>query len=86
VTDEGLELTTGELIPADTTSCGSCRDCGSCISMCPQAAISKREEGKDFELVVDPIRCIGCGFRAGACPCGIWNRSAFSLSGKRVLT
>ncbi len=55
------------------SSCGSCRDCGICISMCPQAAISKREEGNDFELVVDPNRCIGCGFCAGACPCGIWN-------------
>jgi NADPH-dependent glutamate synthase beta subunit-like oxidoreductase/NAD-dependent dihydropyrimidine dehydrogenase PreA subunit len=55
------------------SSCGSCRDCGICIGICPQAAISKREEGKDFELVVDPNRCIGCGFCAGACPCGIWS-------------
>lgn len=55
------------------SSCGSCRDCGICISLCPQAAISKREDGSDFELVVDPNRCIGCGFCAAGCPCGIWS-------------
>jgi NAD-dependent dihydropyrimidine dehydrogenase PreA subunit len=32
--------------------------------MCPQAAISKKEDGGGFELVIDPDRCIGCG---------IWN-------------
>jgi NADPH-dependent glutamate synthase beta subunit-like oxidoreductase/glutamate synthase domain-containing protein 3/NAD-dependent dihydropyrimidine dehydrogenase PreA subunit len=56
------------------SSCGSCRDCGICITICPQAAISKKEgENGAFEMVVDPERCIGCGFCAGACPCGIWN-------------
>jgi len=54
------------------SSCGSCRDCGICIAMCPQAAIAKREEAGDFKLVVDESRCIGCGFCAGVCPCGIW--------------
>lgn len=53
-------------------SCGTCRDCGICITICPQGAISKQEKGKDFEMVVDPHKCIGCGFCAGACPCGIW--------------
>jgi len=55
-------------------SCGACRDCGVCITICPQGAISKQENGnEDFEMVVDPDRCIGCGFCAGACPCGIWD-------------
>ena len=54
------------------SSCGSCRDCGMCITMCPQAAISKKTNGRDFEMVVDKDRCIGCGFCAGVCPCGIW--------------
>jgi len=55
------------------SSCGSCRDCGICMTICPRAAISKQENGnRDFEMVVDPERCIGCGFCAGACPCGIW--------------
>lgn len=55
-------------------SCGTCRDCSLCVTVCPQAAISRKEkQGSDYEYVVDSDRCIGCGFCAGACPCGIWN-------------
>ncbi len=58
----------------ECASCGQCRDCGICITICPQAAISRIEkEDGDFELVVNDERCIGCSFCAGACPCGIWN-------------
>ncbi len=54
-------------------SCGACRDCGICESICPRGAISRKQlEGKDYEYAVDPDLCIGCGFCAGACPCGIW--------------
>jgi ferredoxin len=56
------------------SSCGACRDCGVCIEICPQGAISKQETGEsDFELAVDSDKCIGCGFCAGTCPCGIWD-------------
>jgi ferredoxin len=56
------------------SSCGTCRDCGICVAMCPEAAIRREaRQGVDFEYVVDPQRCIGCGFCAGACPCGIWD-------------
>jgi NADPH-dependent glutamate synthase beta subunit-like oxidoreductase/glutamate synthase domain-containing protein 3/NAD-dependent dihydropyrimidine dehydrogenase PreA subunit len=56
------------------SSCGACRDCGTCVSICPETAISKLEkENGEFEYVVDEQRCIGCGFCAGACPCGIWD-------------
>ncbi|MDY6988349.1 MAG: FAD-dependent oxidoreductase [Thermodesulfobacteriota bacterium] len=55
------------------SSCGTCRDCGICVAICPQGAISRKGNGNGgFEMVVDPERCIGCGFCAGACPCGIW--------------
>ena len=55
------------------SSCGSCRECDICITICPQGAISKRENGgREFEMVVNGELCIGCGFCAGACPCGIW--------------
>lgn len=54
-------------------SCGACRDCGLCESLCPRNAITRRPlEGDAYEYVVDGERCIGCGFCAGACPCGIW--------------
>jgi NADPH-dependent glutamate synthase beta subunit-like oxidoreductase/glutamate synthase domain-containing protein 3/NAD-dependent dihydropyrimidine dehydrogenase PreA subunit len=57
------------------SSCGSCRDCHICETVCPQAAISRREAATEagYEYVVDAERCIGCGFCAGACPCGIWD-------------
>lgn len=55
-------------------SCGTCRDCGICVSICPQAAISRQETSDDtgYAYVVDEELCIGCGFCAGACPCGVW--------------
>jgi NADPH-dependent glutamate synthase beta subunit-like oxidoreductase/glutamate synthase domain-containing protein 3/ferredoxin len=54
-------------------SCGSCRDCGMCMESCYYGAISRKTlPNKSFEYVVDESRCIGCGFCAGICPCGVW--------------
>jgi len=56
------------------SSCGACRDCGICVAVCPQHAISKKElEGTAYEYRVDANLCIGCGFCAAACPCGVWD-------------
>jgi len=56
------------------SSCGACRDCGICEAVCPQSAISRKENGDgEYEYVVDEDLCIACGFCAGACPCGIWD-------------
>jgi NADPH-dependent glutamate synthase beta subunit-like oxidoreductase/glutamate synthase domain-containing protein 3/ferredoxin len=54
-------------------SCGKCRDCKMCETTCYQGAI-RRVEGSDgsYEYVVDEDKCIGCGFCAGVCPCGVW--------------
>ncbi|MEN8243664.1 MAG: FAD-dependent oxidoreductase [Thermodesulfobacteriota bacterium] len=58
---------------SECASCGQCRDCGICVAMCPETAISRVEKGGNtFEYQVDAEQCIGCGFCAGACPCGIW--------------
>jgi NADPH-dependent glutamate synthase beta subunit-like oxidoreductase/glutamate synthase domain-containing protein 3 len=54
-------------------SCGSCRDCGMCEQSCYYGAITRRKlPNKSFEYVVDEAKCIGCGFCAGICPCGVW--------------
>jgi len=56
------------------SSCGNCRDCGICIAICPQAAISREDLGEgEYRYIVDDSLCIGCGFCVGACPCGIWD-------------
>ncbi|MFW5637086.1 MAG: FAD-dependent oxidoreductase [Thermodesulfobacteriota bacterium] len=58
---------------AQCASCGACRDCSMCVTICPQAAITRKEKGDgDYEYVVDPDLCIGCGFCTAGCPCGIW--------------
>jgi ferredoxin len=58
---------------AKCLSCASCRDCHLCEATCYWGAISRRDlPGGAYEYAVDEDRCIGCGFCAGVCPCGIW--------------
>ncbi len=55
------------------SSCGTCRDCGTCVEICPQTAITRKDLANGaYEYTVDEDRCIGCGFCANACPCGVW--------------
>ena len=58
-------------------SCGSCRDCHLCETICPTGAISRMEippgeDGVSYQYVSDDNKCIACGFCADTCPCGIW--------------
>lgn len=54
-------------------SCGTCRDCRICEETCYWGAISRVEHPDgSYEYVVDDEKCIGCGFCAGVCPCGVW--------------
>jgi len=54
-------------------SCGTCRDCHICETTCQWGAIKRVEYNNGrYEYVVDDDRCIGCGFCANVCPCGIW--------------
>ncbi|MDR3557557.1 MAG: FAD-dependent oxidoreductase [Syntrophobacteraceae bacterium] len=63
-----------ESCASQCSSCGTCRDCGLCVTLCPESAISRQSGlNSEFEMVVDPEKCIGCGFCAGTCPCGVWN-------------
>jgi ferredoxin len=59
-------------------SCGTCRDCHLCETICPQGAISRRKlVDKDYEYVVDDNKCIACGFCRDTCPCGVWMLQPF---------
>lgn len=54
-------------------SCGTCRDCHLCETICPEGAITRQDRDDDgFEYCVDGEKCIACGFCSDTCPCGIW--------------
>lgn len=58
-------------------SCGACRDCHMCENTCYHGAIKRVETAKgEFEYTVIVDRCIGCGFCAAICPCGVWEMTA----------
>ena len=60
-------------------SCGTCRDCHLCETICPTSAISRRElsEVDSYEYISDNDKCIACGFCADTCPCGVWTMRPF---------
>ena len=59
-------------------SCGTCRDCHLCETICPEGAISREKlPDGNYRYVSDDDKCIACGFCADTCPCGIWLMNAF---------
>ena len=60
-------------------SCGTCRDCHLCETICPTQAISRQKlDGKNYQYVSDPDKCIACGFCSDTCPCGVWVLQPFA--------
>ena len=51
-----------------------CKQCGTCIQVCPQGALSF---GKDGFILIDRVKCDGCGQCVDACPEG-----ALELAGR----
>jgi NADPH-dependent glutamate synthase beta subunit-like oxidoreductase/NAD-dependent dihydropyrimidine dehydrogenase PreA subunit len=67
------EATTPSVEAERCMSCAACRDCHMCEKTCYYGAISRNEfSDKSYAYVVDETLCIGCGFCAGTCPCGVW--------------
>ncbi len=60
-------------------SCGTCRDCHLCETICPTSAISREKlMGDEYRYVSDDEKCIACGFCADTCPCGVWVMQPFN--------
>ena len=46
-----------------------CTGCAACFNVCPQAAITMRENDEGFKYpVIDTDKCVGCGLCRKACP------------------
>ncbi len=60
-------------------SCGTCRDCHMCETICPTGAISrvKMDDDMGYAYTSDDDKCIACGFCADTCPCGVWVMHSF---------
>lgn len=62
-----------------------CTSCGVCAAICPQTALSKKENGDELSLVYEPYKCVRCQRCVNIC-----NPKALSFSTKplshRLLT
>lgn len=38
----------------------TCTSCGVCASICPQKALTKRENGEELTLIYEPYKCVQC--------------------------
>ncbi len=56
----------------------TCNDCRLCLQSCPRAAILRRKQEAQAIYSVNERRCIGCGFCAAVCPCGVWQMREIS--------
>lgn len=50
-------------------NCGVCNRCDLCLILCPDVAISRRDDGGGYDIALD--YCKGCGVCAEECPRGV---------------
>ncbi len=59
---EVLESVTGLEVPfLALTVSDACTNCGVCVAICPQGALTKRQKGQALQLVLEPLQCVQCG-------------------------
>ncbi len=67
-------LLVGKRAVVATVDVSRCHSCNKCMTDCPYGAISmaERTDGRpfDFQAMVDPNLCVGCGICAGSCDTG----------------
>lgn len=62
------------------TVADSCTSCGVCALICPQGALTKREENGKMRLVFEPYKCVQCGRCVETCRPGALNFEIKTLS------
>ena len=45
-----------------------CLQCGTCVSVCPESAVRKEDQGSSFAVRIDGKLCVGCGTCVRNCP------------------
>ncbi|MGI1658608.1 MAG: 4Fe-4S dicluster domain-containing protein [Desulfitobacterium sp.] len=38
----------------------ACTSCGVCVAICPQAALTKKEDGDELSIIYEPYKCVRC--------------------------
>ena len=56
-----------------------CANCGACVNLCPQKAITVKEDGLFYQLSVNNELCTGCGLCVKRCPANLPIASAKPL-------
>lgn len=53
--------TKNEILPLPALNVGtSCTNCGVCAAICPQGALTKKEEHDELTLIYEPLKCVRC--------------------------
>lgn len=57
----------------------SCSNCGVCVAICPQKALTKKEDGDILTLIYEPFKCVECQRCVSVC-----KQKALSFENKRL--